>query len=645
MQLLEIIPTPETDPEAIASVAQFAGLHLGKIIVPARDTPNFIANRIGAFAMLNTMRAMRQLGLTVEEVDALTGSPLGWPKTGTFRLADMVGIDVLANVVRNFAGNAKDERSDLDVLQIIEKLVERKWLGDKTAQGFYKKHVSPDGAEERLVLELETFEYRPAQKPKLAELEMAKSIESLPERIRALLAGGGKAAAFYWLILPELWAYSANRLGEVTDSLADIDRAIRAGYNWTLGPFEMWDAAGVVDTTAKMRARGQTVPQAAERLLAAGGTSWYRKAGAEYFDPSLDSGVGGYLPVDPAAGPVTLAAARRANGVVSGNAGVSLVDLGDGIACVELHSKMNTLGQDIVAFLRQLLSLESSAVRSFAGFVITNDALNFSVGANLMQLLLAAQDEEWDEIEMYIRAFQEMTQAIKFCPRPVVAAPFGLCLGGGTEVSMHSCLRQPHIELYMGLVETGVGLLPGGGGCKEMTIRAIEAARAVRDDPRGESVEIYDALRGALETIAMAKVSSSAVEAVALRLLRPSDGITMNRGRLLHDARLQALRLAASGYVPPLPRNDIPAPGENVLANLQLGIHMMREAEFISDHDVTVARNVAKVLCGGAITPGILLTEQHFLDLEREAFLSLCGERKTQERIAFTLKTGKLLRN
>jgi 3-hydroxyacyl-CoA dehydrogenase len=650
MQLMELIPTLETDPEAVASIAEFAEIHLGKTIVAAKDSPNFIANRIGTFVMLNTVRVMQQMGLSIEEIDALTGAPLGWPKTGTFRLSDMVGIDVLGSVARNFTATVKDERSDVQLPPLINELLERKWLGDKTGQGFYKKQAGAPGTagstEVRLVLDANTLEYRPVQTPRFAELEMAKNIESLPERIRALLAADpakSKAAAFYWQILPELWAYAANRIGEVSDSLADIDRAMRAGFNWELGPFEMWDAAGVAETTAKMRERGQALPQAVERLLAAGYSSWYRNNGTEYFDPHSGS-QGRYLPADRPEY-VSLAVAKRTNGVFRKNPGASLIDVGDGIACVEFHSKMNTLGQDIVVFLREILAPESDAIKAFRGFVINSDGANFSVGANLMQLLLDAQDEEWDEINGYIRAFQEMTQAIKFCPRPVVAAPFAMCLGGGTEVSMHSAIRQAHIELYTGLVETGVGLVPAGGGCKEMTIRAVAAASQVRVDPRGESVEVHDSVRSSFENIAMAKVSTSAFDARALRLLSESDGITMNRARLLEDAKLQALQLAERGYTPPLPRKDIPAPGESVLASLKLGVHMMREAEYISDHDVKVALHVANILCGGSVTPGTLLSEQYLLDLEREAFLSLCGERKTQDRIAFTLKTGKPLRN
>lgn len=644
MQLLEIIAAPETDPAATAAVAEFAEIHLGKSVVPANDRPNFIANRIGAFSMLNTIRVMEKQGLTIEEVDALTGKPLGWPKTGTFRLGDMVGLDVLGSVVRNFAANTHDERSDVQLPAFLEQMLERKWFGDKTGQGFYKKQKSAQG-EERLVLDLATLEYRPAQKPRIPSLEMAKPIESLPERIRALLSGNpekDKSAAFYWQILPELWLYAANRIGEISASIADIDRAMRTGFNWELGPFQMWDAAGVQDTLARVRGSGQEMPRALVKLLDSGHSSWYRNDGAEYFDPSS----GTYIPVEGASAVMTLTRAKRSHGIVAENPGASLIDIGDGIACIEFHTKMNALGADIVNFMRQNLRPDSQAVRDFRGFVVTNDAVNFSAGANLVQLLLAAQDEEWDEIRMYIRGFQEMTQAIKFCPRPVVVAPFGLTLGGGAEVTMHAAKRRPHLELYMGLVETGVGLIPAGGGCKEMTLRAVERARsAAPPGSRSDSVELHHTMRTIFETMATAKVSTSAYEAQDLHLLRPTDSITMNRDRLLHDAKADVLALAESGYQAPLPITDIPAPGESVLAALKMGVYLMREGEYASDHDVTVATHLATVLCGGNVTPGTLVSEQHLLDLELEHFLSLCGERKTQERIAHTLKTGKPLRN
>ncbi len=644
MRLVEFIVTPETEPRAIESLENFVQIFLGKLVVHAHDTPNFIANRIGTFVMLNTFRTMLEQGFSIEETDALTGSAIGWPKTGTFRLADMVGIDVLVNVARNFAASSKDERADVQMPEVLEKIFDRKWFGDKTGQGFYKKERGADGKEQRLVLDLDSLEYRPTKRPKITPLEMAKSHESAAARIRALLAADPDrdvAAKFYWQILPELWAYAANRIGEVADSVVEIDRAMKAGFNWELGPFEMWDAAGFVDTVEKMRRRGQTIPHVVEGMMSGGVSSWYRNHGGEFFD--IASGT--YRAVVEPRGTWNVARAKLAHGVVEKNPGASLIDLGDEVGCIEFHSKMNTLGEDIVGFVQRVLKPGSDAMGSFKSFVLCNDAANFSVGANLMQVLLAIQDEEWGELDRYVREFQAMTQAIRFSTRPVIAAPFGMCFGGGAEVALHAAARQAHIELYMGLVETSVGLIPAGGGCKQMTLRAIENANAVRKSQRPDSVEGGNALRAVFETIAMAKVSSSAVEAKSLHLMRDSDGITMNRDRLLSDAKSEAARMADAGYVAPLPRVDIPAPGNDVLANLKLGIHMMREAEFISDHDVKVARQVAHVLCGGAVTAGTNVSEQYFLDLEREAFLSLCGEPKTVERITTTLKTGKPLRN
>jgi 3-hydroxyacyl-CoA dehydrogenase len=644
MRLFELIATPESDPKAVAAIAEFADRKLGKTVVPAKDVPNFIANRIGTFCMLNTLRIMEAQGLSIEEIDLLTGSVIGWPKTGTFRLADMVGIDVLGSVARNFAANISDERPDVKLPAIIEQLIERKWLGDKTKQGFYKKERGPDGKDVRLVLDFNTLEYKPSARAAFAEIEMAKTNDSLAGRISTLLGGNpekDRVAKFYWQILPELWSYAANRIGEVAETIVEIDRAMQAGFNWELGPFAMWDVAGVPETVATMRAMGLAIPPAVEKLLASGGTSWYRAEGGEFFD--VESGA--YRPVDQNPELARVARFKKSNGVYAQNAGISLIDVGHGIGCFEFHSKMNSLGQDIVSFLHQKLQPGSDAVKHFDGFIITSDAQNFSVGANLMQLLLAIQDEEWDEIDWVVRGFQEMTQAIKFCPRPVVAAPFGLCLGGGTEISMHSARRQPHLELYSGLVETGVGLLPAGGGCKEMVLRAITASDAVHADSRGESVEVYETISDVFETIAMAKVSTSAFEARSLRILEKSDLITMNRDRLVSDAKAQALGLVHAGYTAPVPRTDIPAPGASVQATLKLGIYTMLEGEYISAHDAKVATHVARVLSGGNVTSGTPMSEQYLLDLEREGFLSLCGEAKTLERIGFTLKTGKPLRN
>jgi 3-hydroxyacyl-CoA dehydrogenase len=648
MRLLEIIPTPEADPAAIAAVEQFADRRLGKAIVAAKDTPNFIANRIGTFAMMNAVRVMQAMDMSIEEVDALTGATLGWPRSGTFRLSDMVGIDVLAHVAQNFFERVKDERSDVGLPPFISSMLERKWLGDKTGQGFYKKIKGADG-EERLGLDWKTLEYRPSARVKFPSLELAKNSASVGERLRMVLANDPKkdwAAAFYWHILPELWNYAAHRVPEICDDIVGIDDAMKNGFNWELGPFEMWDAAGVVATVERMKAAGRTPAPAVEKLLKSGHTSWYEDdasvpSGRRFFD--IASGT--YQPAPAREGVASAQIVKKAHGVVKKNAGASLLDLGDGIGCIEFHSKMNAIGGDIAGFITQTLKPGGESLAQFDAFVISNDSNNFSAGANLMQLLLGIQEQDWEELDTAIKAFQKMTQCIKFCPKPVVVAPFGLCLGGGCEIPLHAAARQPHAELYMGLVEAGVGLVPAGGGSKEMALRAIDAAAALREGVRNESVELIEALRRNFESIAMAKVSTSAAEARTLGYLSASDMITMNRERVLLDAKARARELADAGYSAPLPRQDIPAPGVNILATLKMGVRLMREGEYISDHDEKVANHVANILCGGKVTPGTLVSEQYFLDLERQSFLSLCGERKTAERIAHTLKTGKPLRN
>jgi 3-hydroxyacyl-CoA dehydrogenase len=650
MRLLEIIPTPGTDKQAIEAISHFSDVWLGKGIVNAKDTPNFIANRIGTFSALNVMRVMEEMDLSIEEVDALTGSAVGWPKTGTFRLTDMVGLDILGHVVANMAKNVTDERSDLKLPQWYQQMLERKLLGDKNKAGFYKKNKSASGEDERLAIDWKTLEYRPRQKPKFAALEMAKNVESTGERLKMLLSGDpekDKAANFYGTILSDLWTYAANRVPEIADSIVEIDQAMKLGFNWEMGPFELWDAVGVEQTVARMKKEGKPVASNVQKLLSSGAKSWYQThpevpSGRSYFD--LDRV--GYKPVPVADGvwSVTVASANGTK-VVKKNPGASLVDLGDGVGCLEFHSKMNSLGGDIVQFVTQTLKPGSQLGANFDAFVIYNDAQNFSVGANIMQLLLAIQEEEWDEVDMAVRQFQGMTQAVKFSPRPVVSAPFGMCLGGGCEISLHAAARNPHAELYMGLVEVGVGLLPGGGGCKEMTLRAVDAATSIRPEGRGESVELMEAMKKIFETIAMAKVSTSAAEARSLGFLSDGDHITANRDRVLTDAKARALELVREGYAPPVMRTDIPAPGENILATLKLGVHMMRQGEFITDHEVKICNKVAEVICGGNVSPGTPVSEQYLLDLEREGFKSLCGEKKTQERIAYTLKTGKPLRN
>jgi 3-hydroxyacyl-CoA dehydrogenase len=502
-----------------------------------------------------------------------------------------------------------------------------------------------------MVLDLNTYEYRLVAKTALPALEMAKNASSLPDRLRMLLDNNpakDKAAAFLWPFLSALWNYAADRIGEVTGDAASIDRAMRAGFNWEMGPFEMWDAAGVSLTVNRMKSLGLPVSPRVEALLAAGHQSWYARDGRECFQPQRNR----LEPVAAIPGHARIADFRRSNGVVRSNAGASLVDLGDGIGCIELHSLKNAIGGDVLALVSAVLNPSSEAVRDFAAFVIASDRENFSVGANLMQLLMAAQEGEWEELAAVIHGFQQMTMAIKYCPRPVVAAPFGLTFGGGAEICLHTVRRQAHAETYIGLVEAGVGLIPGGGGTKEMLLRAVDAATAFappdpRDPPSrfAQSVELTTALRRSFETIALAKVSTSAAEARTLGLLAPTDRTTLNRERLLLDAKAQAAVLAGSGYARPQPRMRIPAPGTAALATLETGVALMGEAEFASEHDQKVARWAAYILAGGRVTPGTMVSEQYILDLEREAFLSLCGERKTQERIAFTLKTGKPLRN
>jgi 3-hydroxyacyl-CoA dehydrogenase len=656
MRLLEIIPTPEADRAAIDAVAHFCDVRLGKGVVIAKDTPNFIGNRIGTFSVLNVMRLMQEMGLTIEEVDALTGQAVGWPKSATFRTIDLVGLDILGHVVGNMTTNVHDERSDLRLPDFFGHMLQKKWLGDKTKGGFYKKAKVDGKEDERLALDWKTLEYHPRQKPKFAALDMAKNIEDASTRLRTLLGlngsgpqKGDKAGAFLWAALSDLWTYAANRVPEISDSVVEIDQAMRLGFNWELGPFELWDAAGVEATVARMKKEGKPVAANVERLLASGQKSWYvddpkSAAGHKYWEIGTESW--GAVQVPPGVWSVTVA--KKSNGVVKKNSGASLVDLGDGVACIEFHSKMNALGADIISLITQSLK-PGGPGDTFDAFVITNDATNFSVGANLMLLLMSVQEEEWDEVDLAIRQFQGMTQAIKFSPKPVVAAPFGLCLGGGTEISLHAPARQPHAELYTGLVEVGVGLLPGGGGCKEMLLRAVDSARASRGKVSGEalagSVEMMEAMKKAFETIATAKVATSAHEARSLGFLADSDRITMNRERVLSDAKVRALELARAGYEPPVPRTDIPAPGENLLAALKMGVHLMRQGDFITDYEVKLGGKIAEVLCGGNITPGTPVTEQYILDLEREGFKSLCGEKKTQERIQYTLKTGKTLRN
>ena len=575
---------------------------------------------------------------------------VGWPDIAESTVAEERS-DVLAHVAENFARLTGSQEVELP--EFIRTMLEHGWTGDKAGQGFYRKdRTATDPKRSRMALDWRTLEYRAAERPKFPSVEMAKNAADTAERLRLLLAndpGKDRAAGFLWPLLIGIWNYAADCLPEIADSAAAIDRAMRSGFNWELGPFEMWDAVGVAEVCERLKAEGAPVSEQAEALLAAGHNAWYREEEGRrtVFNPVQKAD----MPVKLPRGYATAAGLAKSHGVIRENAGCSLIDMGEDVALLALHSPKNAIGTDIVSLVTETLAGDGRWVKNFRGFVISGDSSDFAVGANLMQLLLAIQEGEWDEVDLAVRGFQAMTRAIKFCPRPVVVAPFGMCLGGGTEISLHAARRQAHAELYMGLVEVGVGLIPAGGGTKEMALRAFETAqKTCRISPTKEpsrfalSPEYQEAIRTAFETIAMTRVSTSAAEARKLGLLREADPITMNRERLLLEARKTALDMAASGYTAPV-RQTIPAAGKAALANLKLGIHLMRRGEYISDHDVKVATHAARILCSHAVTSGSPVNEESLLQMEREAFLSLCGERKTQERIHHTLKTGKPLRN
>ena len=648
LKLVEVIPGPKTLPDVVETLSEFCDRRLGKGVVVAKDSPNFIANRIGTFSMLNAIRLMGALGMTVEEVDACTGPALGWPKSATFRTADIVGIDVLVHVVRNIYESAPNDESRemYRVPALVEEMVSRKWLGDKTGQGFYKK-VKGEGSKEILTLDVNTMEYRERQKVKFASLDLGKSIEDTRERLRAfvgpILEGqtGDKAQQFLWGALSEICLYAARRVPEISENIVDVDRALRWGFGWELGPFEMMDGIGVKAFAAKLQAEGRTLPPVIERVLASGRAGFYEseKGTTSVFD----IGTGKATKVAEPAGVIVLKSLKAASREVERNAGASLIDLGDGVACVEFHAKMNAIGADLIAMIHKgLKRLETD----FDAMVIANQAVNFSVGANLMLVLVSAQEQEWDDLHMAVKQFQTVNMAIKYARRPVVVAPQGMALGGGCEVSLHGARIQAAAEAYLGLVEAGVGLIPGGGGTKEMMIRANEHSAG------SEDLDLFHALKPIFETIALAKVGTSAEECRDLGFLRREDGVSMNGARLVADAKEAALGLVRGGWKPlaaswqeGAQATQIKVLGEQFLAAGKLAIHMMLRGGYASEYDAVVGRKLVNILAGGALSSPQMVSEQYVLDLEREAFVSLCGEKKTQERIAHTLKTGKPLRN
>jgi 3-hydroxyacyl-CoA dehydrogenase len=648
MKLVEVIPGPKTSSEVLETLSEFCDRRLGKGVVIAKDTPNFIANRIGTFSMLNAIRLMASLGMTVEEVDACTGPAVGWPKSATFRTADLVGLDVLVHVVKNIYETAPNDESRemYKVPALVEEMARNGWLGDKTGQGFYKK-VKGEGEKEILTLDVNTMEYRPQQKAKFASLEMGKAIEDTRERLRALVGPllegqkGDKAQQFIWSGLSEMCLYAARRVPEISDSVVDVDHALQWGFAWEMGPFEMMDTIGVKAFAAQIQKEGRLLPPLIEKLLASGRKRFYESEQGKTTVFDLTTSAAKTLETLP--GIIILKSQKEAGREIEHNSGASLIDLGDGVVCCEFHAKMNAIGADLMSMLHKGLKRLDA---DFDAMVIANQAVNFSVGANVMLMLVAAQEQEWDELHMAVKQFQNVNLGLKYASKPVVAAPQGMALGGGCEIALHAAKIQAAAEAYIGLVEVGVGLIPGGGGTKEMLIRANEHAAG------GGDLDLFHGMKPVFETIATAKVGTSAEEGRSLGFLRREDGVSMNRDRLVGDAKEAALALVRGGYKPlaaswqeGAQTTQIKVLGEQFLAGAKLVIHMMQRGGYISDYDAHVGRKLANILAGGPLTSPQLVSEQYVLDLEREAFVSLCGEKKTQERMAFTLKTGKPLRN
>jgi 3-hydroxyacyl-CoA dehydrogenase len=636
MKLVELIPTEWTNGELACKVSGFLNQRLGKGVVPAKDRPNFIANRVGTFGMMATVHEMIEMGFTPTEIDQITGKAIGHASSATFRTSDLVGLDVLVHVNKNLypAIPEDEDREAFQVPDVIEQMLEKKLLGDKTKGGFYKKSTDAQGNRAILELDLKTFEYKPQQKTKFPSIDAAKGIEDLPKRVKTLVWGDDRVGEFLWKTSSRISRYAANRIPEIADTIVEVDNALKWGFGWEIGVFEAWDAIGVRESVERMKKEGQAIPANVEKMLASGAETFYKTENGQksYYDLVA----GGYKPMPEQPGVILLKSIKERTGVIKTNPGASLVDLGDGVACLEFHSKMNSIGGDTV----QMMNFAIDEVeKNFKGLVVGNQGGNFSAGANLMMLLLAAQEEEWDDINMMVAGLQKSIMRLRYSSKPVVTAPYGLTLGGGCEISMHGDRVRAAAETYMGQVEVGVGLIPAGCGTKEMTMRAMDAAAKVPDaDPLAF-------LKKTFELLGMGKVATSAQEARSFGFLRDVDSISMNGDRLIADAKQEVLNLDASGYVQPVPRTDILVLGESAQAAMKLALHMMSRGGFISDHDVLIGKKLANIMSGGNMNHSSYVSEQYLIDLEREAFLSLCGERKTQERIAAMLKTGKPLRN
>jgi 3-hydroxyacyl-CoA dehydrogenase len=643
MKLLEIVPGPDAMPEVIELLAETCEKVLGKGIVYGKDTPNFVANRIGTFSMLYSMRAMMELGLSIETVDSLTGPIIGRAKSASFRTADLVGLDTLMHVADNvYDGAPKDEmREVFKPPEFVNEMVKKNLLGEKTKQGFYKKEKDGKGKKIILSLDYKSLKYTEQESVKFASLEAAKNISGTGKKIKSLYYSGDAAGKFIFLMLSETLIYSANRVPEIADDIVSIDNALKWGFAWNMGPFETWDAIGLSKSVAKMKEEGYAIPEWIQEMPDSGKDSFYRKEKGKtyYYDPNTKD----YkeIPVKP--GIILLPSLKEGNKEVAGNKGASLIDIGDGVACLEFHTKMNAIGDDIISMVNKSADIVS---REFEGLVIANHANNFSVGANLPLVLFTAQEEEWDDLDWMIKSFQDSFIKLKYLDKPVVAAPAGMALGGGCEICLASDRVRYAAETYMGLVEVGVGLLPAGGGTKELLLRNTDHIFEVQKGGLyPKQIELMPFVARAFEAIAMAKVSTSGPEAVELGYLRPSDSMTVNRDYLTEDAKKTVLAMNMEGYRASRPRDDIKVAGENTFAMIKLGLWSMHESGFITEHDVTVSTKVGYVLCGGNVLEYTKVSEQYLLDLEREAFLSLCGDPKTQDRIQHMLSTGRPLRN
>lgn len=634
LRLLEIIPTPYTDPEIIDFLLEYGDLYLGKTTVLCKDTPAFIANRVGVFSIMSLLHLVQKLDLTVEEVDKFSGPALGRPKSATFRTSDVVGLDTMINVANGLVQNApNDESKDAFVLpDYVKKMQENKWLGDKTSQGFYKKVKDKDGKSEILSLDLKTLEYKPQQKVKSTTLDETKKIDNLQERMRVYAKGKDKAGEFFRISFAGLFEYVSNRIPEISDELYRIDDAMRAGFGWELGPFEVWDAIGVKEGIEIMEQHGKKPALWVNDMLSSGNASFYKIENGikQYYDiptktyktiPGRDS----YIILDNI----------RPTKTIWKNKGTTLTDLGDGILNLEFHTKMNTIDGEVLAGINKAIDI---AEKSYKGLVIGNDAANFSAGANVGMIFMMAVEQEWDEVNMAIKMFQDTSMRIRHSAIPVILAPHNLTLGGGCEFCLHADHVQLYAETYMGLVEFGVGLIPGGGGSKEFALRASDEFKEGQID--------QNLLKDRFLTIAMAKVSTSALEAFELGYLQTGKfSITMNRDRLISDAKTKALELANAGYSAPVPRKDVKVLGNSGLGMVYAGANSMRSGNYISEYDQKISQKLGYVMCGGDLSAPTIVNEQYLLDLEREAFVSLCTERKTLERIQSIITGGKPLRN